>query len=121
MKVIASKEQQINCIMDKLQKLPELLENINRLRSAVEGEEQEKDVRGGHGVPGFMRKKGNGEPFRKRDEKVEIDEKFDEDNIQEPEVESSQLSLPGPVKLEEETNPIEDEDPEEEDPWDEED
>lgn len=52
-KLIASKEDQLKTFTATLEKLPKILEDVNRLRKAVDGEE-EKDVRGGHNLPGFM-------------------------------------------------------------------
>ena len=124
-KVIASKEQQLNCYFDKLEKLPRLLEDINKLRMAVEGEE-ENEVRGGTNVPGFMSKKNTGQVYtKKNNNKIVLDsEEFPDD----PDTEgTSQLGLPPvpeqeieEVESEEFEEKIPEEEPEEEDPWDDE-
>jgi len=54
-KVISSEETQIKCLRDTLKELPNMLMEINRLKKIVNEEETgEKDVRGGHEIPGFM-------------------------------------------------------------------
>ena len=53
-KVIASIETQVNCFMDKLEKLPRLLEDVNRLRKEVDQNKKEIELRGGANRPGFM-------------------------------------------------------------------
>jgi hypothetical protein len=121
MKVIATKEQQIKLFKDTLKEMPSLLENLNKLRMTVDGDEVEDEVRGGRGVPGFMRNK-NGKKttdIKKKPEQVEINEEFDEDpmeedNVKEQAVEEyeSKLLLPGPEE--------EPEEEEELDPWEEE-
>ena|SRR5271155_4748893 len=96
-KVICKKEEQIKLFKETLKELPALLENLNKLRKAVNGEEEDKEVRGGHDIPGFMRKrKKRDKPFKK-DEKVEINEEFDDD---EPDEHKDQLFLPGSPELE---------------------
>lgn len=53
-KVIASKEAQVKCFMDQLEKLPRLLEDLNRLRKEVDSDKKEVELRGGADRPGFM-------------------------------------------------------------------
>src|ERR1700679_700551 len=117
MKVIQTKEQQIKLFKETLKELPGLLENLNKLRMTVDGEVQEDEARGGHGVPGFMRNKTGKKSTetKRKPEQVEINEEFDDDPLEEsPGQEAidqeSKLLLPGP---EEELE----EDEEEFDPW----
>lgn len=53
-KVIASKETQIKCWTDRFKELPPILEALNRLRKAADGEDEDKKVRGDQSLPGFM-------------------------------------------------------------------
>ena len=53
-KVIASKEDQLKMFLTSLEKLPKILEDINRLRKEVDDDKKEIEVRGGQNMPGFM-------------------------------------------------------------------
>lgn len=53
-KVIASREAQVKLFTETLEKLPKILTDINLLRKSVDGLE-EKNVRGGQDIPGFMK------------------------------------------------------------------
>lgn len=53
-KVIASIEQQVKTFNDIMEKLPKLLEDLNRLRKEVDTDKKEIEVRGGQDRPGFM-------------------------------------------------------------------
>ena len=121
-KVICKKEEQIKLFKETLKELPSLLENLNKLRATVDGQE-ENEVRGGQDVPGFMSKKrGSREPYKnKRNGEVKIDEDFPDDPS---ETDTSHLGLPPssePEEVEaipeEPTEPTEQEGDEEEDPW----
>lgn len=121
-KVIASKEQQLKCFMEILKQMPPLLEDINKLRMAVDGEEEEDEVRGGHDIPGFMRKKKGPSALPRKKEEVEINEHFDDDPLEHSVENSVTRYLPGPEELEAakdlDAEPDEDE-MEDYDPWDE--
>jgi hypothetical protein len=54
MKVIATKEDQLKAFTSILEKLPKMLEEVNRLRKSVDEEKTETSVRGNLSVPGFM-------------------------------------------------------------------
>ena len=127
-KVICKKEEQIKLFKETLKELPALLENLNKLRMTVDGETEEDEVRGGHDMPGFMRKKKNSsspsEPKKK--EEVEFDdEDFEDDPLENSVENSATLFLPGSDELEAAKNLDEEEAEEEEyenfedDPWDE--
>jgi hypothetical protein len=131
-KVIAKKEDQIKLFMEMLQKLPPVLEDLNRLRKGAEGEE-EVDVRGGHGLPGFMTSGDNKEEY-KNNETVDISEEGFEDEVIEVEAQEEPPTNLGLLQgiatdfynlQQEDENPQEDaeeEEQEDEDPeWDDED
>lgn len=113
-KVIQTKENQIKLFKETLKEMPGILEGINRLRKAVDGEEEDKEVRGGHGVPGFMRNSKAG-TYKKR-EVVDIEEDFDDDDLPK----QDQLSLPGPIESDK-IKEVEAEDEKTEEEWEEED
>lgn len=97
-KIISKKEEQIKLFMEMLQKLPPVLEDLNRLRKGAEGEE-EIDVRGGHGLPGFMTSSENKEEYR-NNEKVDISEEgFDDDEPVDVEAEEVEGSQEAPASL----------------------
>lgn len=110
-KVIASIEQQVNCFMDKLEKLPRLLEDVNRLRKEVDQNKKEVELRGGADRPGFMddeeeeeeeqeKKSKKKKPIK--DQKITPltsfdDDEFYEDGKEEPKEEPTiQKQLPAP-------------------------
>jgi hypothetical protein len=78
-KIISKKEEQIKLFMEMLQKLPAVLEDVNRLRKGVDGEEV-TEVRGGHGLPGFMTS-GEESGTYKNDETVDISEDGFDDEV----------------------------------------
>ena len=84
-KIVSKKEEQIKLFMEMLQKLPSVLEDLNRLRKGAEGEE-EVDVRGGHGLPGFMTSNDSNEEY-KNTETVDISEEGFEDDPSEEVIE----------------------------------
>lgn len=53
-KVIASIEDQLKMFLTALEKLPKILEDINRLRKEVNDDKKEVVVRGDQNMPGFM-------------------------------------------------------------------
>lgn len=54
-KVIASKETQVKQFMAMVEKLPALLESLNRLRKIADDQPEEKQLRAGYEeLPGFM-------------------------------------------------------------------
>lgn len=121
MKVIQTKENQIKLFKETLKELPGILEQLNKLRMMVDGE-QEDEVRGGSSVPGFMSKNNTGEVYKnKKNNNIKIDEDFPDDPLSEG---ISQLSLPAPDEDVEEVEAIEElqepDEPEEEDAWDDE-
>jgi len=122
LKVIQTKENQIKLFKEALKELPGILENLNKLRMTVDGE-QEDEVRGGSSVPGFMSKNNTGETYKpKKNTTVQVEEDFPDDPQEEP---TSRLALPAseevvegeeiPEELEEPQSDEEDED----DGWDE--
>ena len=93
-KVIASKEDQIKMFLTALEKLPKLLEDINRLRKTVSGEE-EKNIRGNQSIPGFMQIPKNEDKYSSyEDMPNETEEEIpyeDDEIIEKP---SDQILLP---------------------------
>jgi len=53
-RVIASMEDQVKAFMGVLEKLPKVLEDMNRLRKEVDSDKKEIELRGGADRPGFM-------------------------------------------------------------------
>lgn len=96
-RVIASIETQVKCFMDNLEKLPKLLEDLNRLRKQVDDDKKEITLRGGADRPGFMdddedeeeeitkRKKPN------KKEEIKLTTTFDDDSFHQGEVKNEEL------------------------------
>jgi hypothetical protein len=72
-KVIASKETQLSKFMDVLKQMPSLLEDINKLKKSVDGEEDEQEIRGGQSLPGFMNKRSKKEQPTKPKKVEQVD------------------------------------------------
>jgi hypothetical protein len=117
-KVIASIEDQVKMFLLALEKLPRVLEDINRLRKEVDGGKEEIELRGGADRPGFMdddeddeeeevKPKPKKKPTRKKDQEEDVEPSaFDDDSFFEEEgghkddegdeVEEKQKLLPAP-------------------------
>jgi hypothetical protein len=119
-KVIAKKEDQIKLFMDMLTKLPSVLEDVNRLRKSVDGEDV-KDIRGGYKTPGFMTSSKENVEEYKHQEEVEIPD-GDFDDEEDNNAAHLLLGTDEEIKNEKETDQEDQEEIEDEDPeWDEED
>lgn len=92
-RVIASKEDQVKAFMGVLEKLPKVLEDINRLRKEVDTDKKETELRGGAEMPGFMmsgddsdnddepKEKPKKKSTNKKGEDDDDSEKFDDDSF----------------------------------------
>lgn len=94
-KVIASIEDQIKMFLLTLEKLPKVLEDINRLRKEVDDDKKEVVVRGGQEMPGFMDDDDEEEEYeeQKKSKKKNKGVEFDDDSFYE---EDDQKLLPPP-------------------------
>lgn len=102
-KVIASIEDQVKMFLLALEKLPKVLEDLNRLRSAVDKGKDEIEIRGGVERPGFMDDDEDDEPEEKPKKKTQSKKKddssasaFDDDSFFEEEPSAGQPLLPPP-------------------------
>lgn len=111
-KVIATIEQQVKLFMDNLQKMPALLEDINRLRKEVDTDKKEVELRGGADRPGFMDDdEDDDEPIQKKSNKKQTPTNaFDDDEFYENKSELKELPPPSIEENKSENIPDEEED-----------
>jgi hypothetical protein len=123
-KVIASIEDQVKMFLLALEKLPKVLEDLNRLRKEVENGKQEIEMRGDQSRPGFMDDDEDDEDLEENDPKPKKNVKkskkedsntsaFDDDDF----FEGDETAEETPPQLELPPSSIEGDDDEGDDNW----